>query len=421
MIDFSLPDNIKEQNQRLFMVASHFMRPIAREMDDKEHTKPWDFINMTWQVTSSQMKRRVKRLEKELAGEEVDKSGGNSFGTRGYMPLIYMIEMLSWGDAGIYLCLPTAALAGSAIDAVGTLEQKNRFLPRFSKGKPKWGAMAITEPHAGSDTSAIRTTATLDHETNEWILNGEKSFVTSGLMAAKDSDGILVVWATIDASAGRRGIKSFVIEANTPGMEVLKLEKKHGIRVSDTATIKLENCRIPYENILGNPEVQDKKEKKGFQGAMRTFDASRPLVAASAIGIGRAALEFTKEALEKEGITIRYNAPKHVLTSIERDFMDMEANLKAAWLLTLKATWMMDQRLPNTIESSMAKVKAGKAVTLVTQKAVELLGPLGYSCDDLIEKWMRDGKINDLYEGTGQINTLVVARRILGYDRNQLK
>ncbi|RME43773.1 MAG: acyl-CoA dehydrogenase [Caldilineae bacterium] len=420
MIDFSIPEKIQQQNMQLQMVAENLMRPYARDLDEKEHEKPWDFINVTWQFTSAQMAARIRKLERQLAGEAEDKPANGKNGDT-YINLVFMIEMLSWGDAGIYLCLPHSALAGSAIEAVGTPEQKIRFLKRFGEGEPKWGAMAITEPHAGSDTSAIRTTARLDPETNEWVLNGEKIFVTNGLMAAEKSDGVLVVWATLDPSAGRRGIKSFVVEANTPGMKVTKLEHKLGIRASDTAAIVFEDCRIPYENILGSPEIQDKKKTQGFKGVMKTFDASRPMVAASAIGIGRAALEFTKEALAKEGITIRYTAPRHKLTAIERDLMDMESQLKAAWLLTLRSAWMMDQHLPNPLEASMAKVKAGRAVTLITQKAVELLGPLGYSRELLVEKWMRDAKINDIFEGTGQINTLIVARRILGYNRTQLK
>ncbi len=420
MIDFSLSDRIKQQDTQLQMVAEGLMRPVSREMDEKEHEKPWDFINATWQFTSMQTVSMLKKLEKQQSGA-VPKEKKDKGPSEYYMSLIYMVERLSWGDAGIYLCLPMSALAGSAIEAVGTLEQKKRFLTRFAEGKPKWGAMAITEPHAGSDTSAIRTTARLDPETNEWVLNGEKIFVTSGLMAAEKSDGILVVWATVDPSAGRRGIKSFVVEANTPGMKVTKVEHKLGIRASDTAAIVFEDCRIPFDNILGDPEVKDTHKTKGFKGAMKTFDASRPLVAASALGVGRAALEFTKEALKKEGIEVRYTAPHHKLTAVERDVMEMESQLKAAWLLTLRAAWMMDQKLSNSLEASMAKTKAGKAVTIVTQKAVEILGPRGYSRDWLVEKWMRDAKINDIFEGTGQINTLIVARRILGYNRTQLK
>ncbi len=420
MIEFSLSPKLEQQNMQMQMLAQGLMRPYSRDLDENEHEKPWDFINATWQVTSAQMKKLITRVEKQLAGEEISqkkKDGPSDY----YVNLAYQIEWLSWGDAGIYLCLPTAALAQSAIEAIGTPEQKLRFLKRFSEGDPKWGGMAITEAHAGSDTAAIRTTAKLDPETNEWILNGEKIFVTNGLMAGEKSDGILVIWATVDPSAGRRGIKSFVVEANTPGMKVTKLEEKLGIRASDTAVIVFDDCRIPYDNILGSPEVHDKKKSKGFKGVMKTFDASRPLVAASAIGIGRAALEFTKEMLAKEGLKIRYNAPRHQMTAIERDIIEMESQLKAAWLLTLRASWMMDQKMANPLEASMAKVKAGKAVTLITQKAVEILGPLGYSRDYLAEKWMRDAKINDLFEGTGQINTLIVARRILGYNRTQLK
>jgi acyl-CoA dehydrogenase len=154
---------------------------------------------------------------------------------------------------------------------------------------------------------------------------------------------------------------------------------------------------------------------------MATFDATRPIVAAMALGVGRAALDFVKETLDKEGIEIRYGLPRHKLSTLERDVMDMEANYKAAKLLTLRSLWMMGQLLPNNLEASMAKAKAGLAVTKITQKAVEIMGPLGYSRKCLLEKWMRDGKINDIFEGTGQINMLVVARRILDYSREQLK
>jgi acyl-CoA dehydrogenase len=319
--------------------------------------------------------------------------------------------------------MPSPLLAGSAIEAVGTPEQKERFLRRFAEGDdPKWGAMAMTEPNAGSDTKAIEATATLDEATNEWILNGEKIFITNGKLALEESDGICVVWATVDRSAGRAGMKPFVVEAGTPGVIVTTAEIKHGIRASDTVALKFEDCRIPFDNLLGSPEVQkrDAKSAKGFKGAMATFDASRPLVAASALGIGRAALEFVKEKLAAEGIEIPYDQPAHKLTAIQRDVLDMEAQLKAANLLTLRAVAMLDEGQRNSLEASMAKVKAGKAVTNITQKAVELLGMMGYSREWLVEKWMRDGKINDIYEGTGQINTLIVARRILEYSSREL-
>jgi len=160
---------------------------------------------------------------------------------------------------------------------------------------------------------------------------------------------------------------------------------------------------------------------KGFKGAMATFDATRPLVAAMAIGVARATLEMLKEMLAAQGVEIRYGLPRQKMTAIERDFMDMEMQLRSAWLLTLKAVWMADNRLPNSKEASMAKLRAGDVVTKITQRAVEIMGPLGYSCDYLLEKWFRDAKISDIYEGTGQINRLIVARHVLGYSGKELR
>jgi len=421
MIGFEPPPVIQRNVAMIKMLAEGMIRPIARQYDEKEHEKPWDYINLVWESQKTSNRDRLDRVLKRDEAEDGSKQETKKRPPIRYMNLVHVIEMMSWGDGGIYLCTPDAGLAGTAIEAVGTPEQKERFLTRFTEGEPKWGAMAITEPGAGSDTAAIQCTATLDPETNEWVLNGEKIFVTSGLMAAQESDGLVVVWATVDRSAGRSGIKSFVVESGTPGMTVTKVEDKLGIRASDTAAILFDDCRIPYENILGSPEVQDQTKTKGFKGAMQTFNASRPAVAASAIGIGRAALEFVKAELEKQGIEIPYCAPRHKLTAVQRDIIEMEGQLKAAWLLTLRAAWMADMKMNNPCEASMCKAKAGEAVTWITQKAVELMGPLGYSRQLLLEKWMRDAKINDLFEGTGQINKLIVARRILGFRSSQLK
>lgn len=421
-VDFEIPENLIQQTEMVKFIAETTMRPYSRELDENEHARPTQFMEQMWPYLSMQQKAYLDKLT-----QQVEASGGakesvkERVGRNIYLRLMLMVEMLSWGDAGIYLCLPSAALGGSAIEAVGTSEQKIRLLSRFAEGeKPVFGAMAMTEPGAGSDTSAIRTTAVFDEETNEWVLNGEKIFCTSGGLALNESNGLVVVWATVNREAGRAGMKPFVVEAGTPGVKVVKAEIKHGIRASDTVAISFQNARIPADNILGSPEVQASKENKGFKGAMATFDASRPLVAASALGIGRAALEFVKEKLDEEGIKIPYNLPYHKLTTVQRDVLDMEAQLKAAYLLTLRSISMLDEGISNPLEASMAKVKAGKAITWVTQKAVELLGPLGYSREWLVEKWMRDGKINDIYEGTGQINTLIVARRILDYTRNEL-
>jgi len=408
MIDFELSPNIQSSRQMIHMVAEQLMRPISREYDEREHEKPTEFLETMWKVSAGTSFGNDKDAEKAPGASPGPKESN--------LASCVNIEELSWGDAGLYLTIPNAGLGGAAVLAAGTPEQKQRFLSPFKSGAPKWGAMAITEPHCGSDSAALQTTAVKDGD--QWVLNGTKIYCTSGLMAGEKSDGFIVVWATVDKTAGRSGIKSFVVPAHTPGMKVIKVENKLGIRASDTAMIVFEDCRIPLDNILGTPEV--KASTEGFKGAMATFDATRPLVAASALGIGRAALDFAREALERAGVTIRYGAAASTLTAIERDFMDIESDLQAARLLTWRAAWMMDRGKRNNLEASMAKAKAGLAVTRVTQKAVEFLGPLGYSRKLLLEKWMRDAKINDIFEGTQQINMLVVARRILGYSSKEL-
>lgn len=397
MIDFELTPEEEAAIASAHKEAEESLRPVARYYDEHEHESPEELIERLW--------------ERERRGEGLLGLG---------MAAAFRIEEMCWGDAGLMLCSPGPGLGGAAILATGTQEQQQRFLKRFSEGEPKWGAMAMTEPGAGSDTAAITATARQDGD--EWVLNGEKIFVTGGKRALDESNGLVVVWATVDKSAGRAGMKAFVVEAGTPGVRVEKVENKLGIRASDTATIILEDCRVPYGNILGSPEVKvDRAKSAGFRGAMATFDATRPIVCAMALGVGRAALDFVKETFEKEGIKIRYGLPRQKLTSLERDVMEMEAQYKAAKMLTLRSVWMMSQFQPNSLEASMAKAKTGLAVTRITQKAVELMGPLGYSRKYLLEKWMRDAKINDIFEGTGQVNTLVVARRILDYSREQLK
>ena len=420
MIDFELPEQIVAARNEMRGMAEKQMRPVAREYDEKEHEKPWDYINLIWEDVKKEVAAQLGALEQ--TDEERAEAKKKSVAGAGGQPMIMtavLSEERAWGDAGINLCNPGPRLGGAAINAVGTPEQKRRFFQRFTDGSPKWGAMAITEANAGSDTAAIITTAVRDGDS--WVLNGEKIFVTSGKMACQESDGWVVVWATIDKSAGRAGIKSFVVEKGTPGMTVTKLEDKLGIRASDTATVVFEDCRIPFDNILGSPEVQKRGTTKGFKGVMATFDATRPGIAASAIGIGRAALEFVKEKLAERGIEIRYGISPYRMTAVEKDIHNMEVNLKAARLLTWRACWMIDRRERNSLEASMAKAKAGLAVTHICQKAVELMGPLGYSREYLLEKWMRDCKINDIFEGTGQINMLIVARNILGFRRDKLK
>jgi acyl-CoA dehydrogenase len=405
-ITFDPTENTLRAEAFYAKMASEQMRPHSRHYDEQEHELPAEWVDYFWKHGRT--------------GADVDMSAPSD----GFIQVCAQVEALCWGDAALYLRMPTAALGGAAVAAAGTSEQKVRFLAPFKgDGHPVWGAMAITEPGAGSDSAAIQTTADLDGDA--WVLNGTKIFCTNGEGASQVEGGFVVVWATVDKSAGRGGIKSFVVPAKTPGMKLVGLEKKHGIRASDTATLVFENCRVPAENLLGSAEVKKKDPSKtgdkGFKGAMATFDASRPIIAAMAVGIGRAALEFTRAELERQGIEIRYDASPVALTAIEREVIEMEIALQAARLLTWRAAWMMNHGKPNSLEASMAKAKAGLAVTKITQSAVELLGPPGYSQKLLVEKWMRDAKVNDIYEGTQQINQLIVARRILDYPSSMLR
>jgi acyl-CoA dehydrogenase len=419
-IEFETPKPIAQIQFVLKTVAENMMRSQSRAFDENEHEIPFGYIEFMHSAMRS------------IGGgslapkEEKAKEGGEQKEKRppiGYQSLAAQIEMLSWGDAGFYLITPGGGLGAAAVQAAGSAEQRAKFLARFSEAKPTFAAMCMTEAGAGSDTSAIRTRAVLDEKTNEWVLNGEKIFVTGGDKSMTEYEnfgkGFVVIWASIDPSAGRAGMRSFVVEAGTPGAKVTTMEHKLGIRASDTVSISLVDARVPYDNILGSPTVE--KTTTGFKGAMATFDATRPLVAASGLGVARAALEFLKEKLTENGVEIRYGLPRQKLSNIEREVIDMDIMLKSAWLMVLKAVWMADNKKPNALESSMSKVRAGDVGTKITQKAVEILGPLGYSREFLLEKWFRDAKITDIYEGTGQINRLVVARHILGYSGKELR
>ena len=421
-IEFENPKPVEQARFLLQTVADNMMRPVSREMDENEHAIPFGYVEF--------MNTAMKAMGSGSAGSLAPSEGKNSDDpTRAKRPsiayqlLANQLEMLAWGDVGMYLITPGGGLGAAAVQAAGSPEQREKFLARFNGEKPTFAAMCMTEPQAGSDTSAIRTRAVLDENTREWVITGEKIFVTAGDKSFNDhpefGKGFIVVWASIDPSAGRAGMRSFVIEAGTPGVKVTKLESKMGIRVSDTASISLDGARVPFENILGSPTVE--RTTTGFKGAMATFDATRPLVAATGVGVARAALEEVKKMLADQGVTIHYGLPRQKLSSIEKDVIEMEVLVKSAWLMVMKAVWMADNKQPNALESSMSKVKSGDIVTKVTQKAVEILGPLGYDREFLLEKWFRDAKITDIYEGTGQINRLVVARQILGYSGSELR
>lgn len=426
-IEFETPKPIAQTQFMLQTVADNMMRPHSRYFDEHEHEIPFgyiEFMHSAMKATGAgimvpQDGEKEKEKEKGKKEEDPNKPARAPIG---YQTLAFMLEMLSWGDVGMYLTTP-GGLGSAAVQSAGTQEQKEKFLARFAGEKPTFAAMCMTESQAGSDTSAIRTRAVLDEKAHEWVITGEKIFATVADKALTPREefgkGFIVVWASIDASAGRAGMRAFVVEAGTPGVTITKLEHKMGIRVSDTAAISLDNVRVPFENILGSPTIE--KSNTGFKGAMATFDATRPLVAATGLGVARAALEEVKKMLAERGVTIRYGTPRQKLTSIEKDVIDMEIMLRSAWLMVLKAVWMADNKQPNALESSMSKVKAGDAVTKITQKVVEIMGPLGYSREFLLEKWFRDAKITDIYEGTGQINRLIVARHILHYSGSELR
>jgi acyl-CoA dehydrogenase len=420
-IEFETPKPVEQARFLLQTVADNMMRPFSREMDENEHAIPYSYV----EFMHTAMKAMGGSAGSLTSGEEKKNEDPNKPKRPpiGYQVLANQLEMLSWGDVGMYLITPGGGLGAAAVQAAGSPEQREKFLARFNAEKPTFAAMCMTEPQAGSDTSAIRTRAVLDEATREWVISGEKIFVTSGEKSFNEhpefGKGFIVVWASIDPSAGRAGMRSFVIEAGTPGVKVTKLEHKMGIRVSDTASILLDGVRVPFENLLGSPTVE--KTTTGFKGAMATFDATRPLVAATGVGVARAALEEVKKMLAERGVTVRYGLPRQKMTAIERDIIEMEIMVKSTWLMVLKAVWMADNKQPNALESSMSKVKSGDIVTKVTQKAVEIMGPLGYSREYLLEKWFRDAKITDIYEGTGQINRLVVARQLLGYSGSELR
>ena len=338
----------------------------------------------------------VRRDEKPQA-KPGNKNGAN-------LASALSIMEMCWGDVGLLLSMPRQGLGNSAIASVANDDQLEKFAGT-------WAAMAITEPGVGSDSANITTTAVKDGD--EYVINGEKIYVTSG-----DRADSVVVWATLDKARGRAAIKSFVVQKGTPGMRVERLEHKLGIRASDTAVIIFEDCRVPAENLLGSPEVDT---KQGFAGAMATFDNTRPLVAAMAVGCARASLDLTRGILADAGVEVDYDRPVWTQSAAAATFLQLEADWESAYLLTLESAWMADNRLPNSKEASMAKAKAGRMGSDVTLRCVELAGTFGYSETELLEKWGRDSKILDIFEGTQQIQQLIVARRVLGLSSAELK
>ena len=404
MINLETPRKFRAFIGQANQVADHFLRANARKYDLAEHAYPKELDMLASLIDG--MSDSGQGQGAGAAGVRRDETGDDSGKVKNgtnMSSLLSIIEMC-WGDVGLLLSMPRQGLGNSAIASVATDEQLERY-------KGTWASMAITEPGCGSDSAAITTTAVKNGD--HYVLNGEKIFVTSG-----DRSDSVVVWATLDKSLGRAAIKSFLVRKDTPGIRVERLEHKLGIRSSDTATIILDNCRVHEENLLGNAEIDT---KQGFAGAMATFDNTRPLVAGMAVGCARASLELTRELLTVAGVEIDYDKPLQTQSYAAATFIAMDSDWESALLLTLESAWLADNRKPNSMEASMAKAKAGRIGNEITLRCVELAGSLGYSENELLEKWSRDSKILDIFEGTQQIQQLIVARRLLGLSSSELK
>jgi acyl-CoA dehydrogenase len=397
MINLEIPKKFGPLVSQAHQVATEVFRPISRKYDLAEHEYPQELDMLASLIDG--MNAGSDSGGAGAGGVRRDANGNGDGANRNGTNLSTVLGVmeLCWGDVGLLLSMPRQGLGNSAIASVASDEQLARF-------EGRWAAMAITEPEAGSDSAAIRTTAELDGD--EYVLNGEKIYVTSGERA-----DLVVVWATLDRSKGRAAIKSFVVARENPGLKLDRLEHKLGIRASDTAAFRLENCRVPKEDMLGSAEIAG---KEGFGGAMQTFDNTRPLVAGMAVGLTRACLEETKAQLALAGVEIDYATAALSQHAAAARYLAMEADYEAARLLTLQAAWMADNAKPNSLQASIAKAKAGRTCVEIALGCVELCGSLGYSESGLLEKWARDAKILDIFEGTQQIQLLIVARLTLG-------
>ncbi len=403
-INLEMPKKLQAVIEKGHQGAAEMLRPISRKYDVKEHAYPVELDTLADLFEGISEAKTISFAGADAFADGAHDGKKTNVNGANMSALLNALE-ISWGDIALLLSVPRQGLGNAAISSVATPEQLERL------GKNVWAAMAITEPGFGSDSAAVTTTATLDGD--EYVINGEKIFVTAGSRATH-----IVVWATLDKSKGRAAIKSFIVPREHPGVIVERLERKLGIKASDTAVIRFDNARIPKDNLLGDPEIH---VEKGFAGVMETFDNTRPIVAAMAVGVARAALEELRKLLTDAGIEISYDKPAHAQSAPAAEFLRMEADWEAGYLLTVRSAWQADNRIPNSKEASMGKAKAARVASDITLKSVELAGTTGYSEQTLLEKWARDSKILDIFEGTQQIQQLVVARRLLGLSSTELK
>jgi len=391
-MNFELNDEQLEFKARCRKFSREVIRPAARKHDEEEST-PWEVI-------------KEARREGLQGLEAIQRSASDP---DGQMQLISAEEM-HWGCAGIALAIGGSGLAAAGIAASGTPDQIARWVPEcFGVGdEVQLGAYAVTEPQAGSDVKSLKTTAKRDGD--EWVLNGTKVFITNGGIA-----DIHVVVATVDPELGTRGQATFVIPKGTPGLSQGKKETKLGIRASHTAEVVLDDCRIPAENLLGGEEKLQKKLERARSGkssrsadALATFEITRPVVGASALGIAQAAYEWTLEYLDgrEEG-----GVPLLKAQRIQQTLADVATEIEAARLLVQRAGWMGRNGVPMTGgQGSMSKLKAGDVTMWATTTLMDLVGPYAWSTDCPLEKWFRDAKIYQLFEGTAEIQRMVISR-----------
>ncbi|NNN15147.1 MAG: acyl-CoA dehydrogenase [Acidimicrobiaceae bacterium] len=378
--------------------AENVIRPAAHEWDEREET-PWPIIQEAAKVGLYSFDF--------IANAYSDKSGL-------LMPIVN--EEMSWGDAGIALAIFGTSLAVAGIFANGTSEQVGEWIPQCfgTQEDPKVAAFAVTEPDAGSDVSSLKTRAVYDEKSDTWTLNGTKTWITNGGIA-----GVHVVVASVDPSLGSRGQASFVVPPNTPGLSQGQKFKKMGIRASHTAEVVLADVKVPGSCLLGGKDRLDERlarvregKRSSSQAAMATFEASRPIVGSQAIGIARAAYEYSLNyAKERQqfGRAIIENQ------AIAFKLADMATRIEASRLLVYRAAWMAANRIPFTQgEGSMSKVFAGETAVKVTEEAIQILGGYGYVREYPVERWHRDSKIYTIFEGTSEIQRLIIARSISG-------
>jgi len=391
-VDFSLNDEQQEFQRHCRKFAREVIRPVA-DKHDREQSVPWDAIKQAreWGLHG------IPQLERLGSDPE------------GMLGVIYAEEM-HWGCAGIALSIAGSGLAAAGIAASGTPEQVGRWaMECYGEGDEiKMGAYAVTEAGAGSDVKSLRTTAKLDGD--EWVLNGTKIFITNGGIA-----DVTVVVANVAPELGHRGQASFVIPKDTPGMTQGKKEDKIGIRASHTAEVVLEDCRIPVEYLLGGMDKLERKlerarsgQTSGASNALATFEITRPMVGASALGIAQAAYEWTLEHLEDRSDE---NGPLMEQQRIQQTLADVATEIEASRLLVWRAAWMGRNGVPmNGGQGSMSKLKAGDVTMWATTTLMDLVGEAAQSTDCPLEKYFRDAKIYQLFEGTAQVQRLVISR-----------